>query len=299
MNNMNKILIKLKFFLFPQKPFFSLPNIETQTKLCNELKKEINNLPNTNIIVHSEWDNNITDLKNQILNNDPVKFIQWPIIRKTMFHICNSLELKTLKKSKYWNKYKYCLRESSVGNPPPYPIYPSSSGNLIHNAFNLHQLISHFNIELNKMDNIVEFGGGYGAMLKLIYSMGFSGNYTIFDLPVFSILQKYYLSMLGIYNIHKVNLTSTISNINSSNNDLCIMMWSLSEAPLDIRQMFLEKIGKPKYFLIAYQIDFSEVDNVTYFKKMQNSLPEYQWIEYEIPHLRRSSYLIGKKIINE
>jgi hypothetical protein len=32
----------------------------------------------------------------------------------------------------------------------------------------------------------VEFGGGYGALCLAVQSGGFTGQYVIFDLPVFS-----------------------------------------------------------------------------------------------------------------
>jgi hypothetical protein len=51
---------------------------------------------------------------------------------------------------------------------------------------------------LHDADCIVEFGGGFGSMCRLIGALGFRGRYVIFDLPPVLALQRYYLGLHGI-----------------------------------------------------------------------------------------------------
>lgn len=165
---------------------------------------------------------------------------------------------------------------------------------MIHNAYNLSFLIGHFNVDIGKIESIVEFGGGFGSMPKLIKDLGFNGKYTIFDFPEFIALQKYYLN--STHTKGNFEFIDQISKISLLDPDIFIATWSLSESPLNIRDEFLRKVGKPKYILIGYQEKFEEVDNVKYFNQYANDNKDYDWKTWEINHLPKNYYLIGKKI---
>jgi hypothetical protein len=47
-------------------------------------------------------------------------------------------------------------------------------------------------------DCIIEFGGGFGSMCRLVHALGFRGQHIIFDLPPVWALQRYYLRLHGI-----------------------------------------------------------------------------------------------------
>ena len=59
--------------------------------------------------------------------------------------------------------------EDNVGNPVRYFLYPKSSGNKINHVFHLCTLINQFNIDIKKIKNVFEFGGGYGCMARIIF----------------------------------------------------------------------------------------------------------------------------------
>ena len=52
--------------------------------------------------------------------------------------------------------------------------------------------------DLSSSGVIVEFGGGYGSMCRLLHKLGFSGQYFIYDLPEFVALQRYFLKSIGM-----------------------------------------------------------------------------------------------------
>ncbi len=242
-------------------------------------------------MIRKAWDRNRQTLRLHILENDPRNFLRWAPITGSMF-FGHALELEHLKNYR-WDRWSKVIEETWVGNPPTYPDYPKSSLNLIHTAYNLSCLTERSNIDVSRFKKIIEFGGGYGCMAKLIHDLGFTGTYTIFDLPEYLALQKYYLdstSMRGDF-----RFVDATEKLEESTYDLFIAAWSLSEAPFELRSDFLKKIGKPAYVLIAYQKDFESRDNVQYFKEYIRDNPDYDWDNYEIPHMPKNYYLIGKK----
>ena len=181
------------------------------------------------------------------------------------------------------------IHEHSFGSPTPFIFYPWSSGNLIHNAHHLAQFenITHQNI--TDFDYVFEFGGGYGSMARLFHNLGFKGKYIIYDLPEFSQLQKIYLDKIGMKNVEFVTRIEGIPNSNGK--VLFIATWSLSEAPLDLRNQILDKVTANSY-LFAYQRSFDVFNNIEYFNKFRNEL-KLKWYDSEIKHIPDNNYLFG------
>ena len=142
--------------------------------------------------------------------------------------------------------WRNAIIEDSVGMPEPYRFNNRSSGNLVHHAYHLQQILGNYVDAITDFDMIIEFGGGYGSMCRLISNLGFTGEYIIFDLPEFSILQESYLSSIRNKpsNLSLVTkLDDLISFGKSCKKILLIATWSLSEAPLDVRKRFLELVN--------------------------------------------------------
>ncbi|HQU07446.1 MAG: hypothetical protein B7X04_00600 [Parcubacteria group bacterium 21-54-25] len=241
-----------------------------------------------------------SELRHNILFHDPRYFLQWPIIKRTMFYPGHEAEVLALKKSPHWNTWKLGIEECPIGYPTRYANYHSSSGNLIHHAYELLQLEHAFGVRLENLKNIFEFGGGYGSTARLFYQMGFRGSYTIFDFPEFSLLQEFFLSSLrekarGVKYITHINNLQKVS----SNPDLFIAAWSLSEAPFPVRDEILSHVPEPKYYLIAYQGTFQDMNNINYFNKFQNEKIEYRWVHYPMQHIPGNYFLLGERISNK
>lgn len=272
-----------------------LPDEQIRKECLNRLRDEAGKTL-IGASANRTWQENRSELVRDMMSKDPAAFIDWPVIRLTMFHDCDKRELKELERGPDWDRIRPALRESRVGNPPPYRAFPSSSGNLIHHAYNFLRLRQEFGADPSEFNSIAEFGGGYGSACRLAYALGFRGKYAIFDLPEFLALQKYFLSMLGIVKEHRVCFAATADDVGRfADPDLCLATWSLSEAPLEARGKFLERLGSPGYFLIAYQDRFENVDNKAYFAGFRADRPGYCWVEREIPHLAGNRYLLGRK----
>lgn len=238
------------------------------------------------------WDRDRQSLRSYMLKKDPRNFIRWQPVIENMYSNINKCELDYLINND-WDKWSKAIKETWVGNPPKYKHYKDSGSGMINMAYSLAQLVEHYKLDLRKFDKIVEFGGGYGCMAKLIHNLGFKGEYTIFDMPEVLALQKYYLNSNNLNTGFKfVEKTEELSEP-----DIFIATWSLSESPISVRDEFLDKIGNPKYVLIGYQGNYESIDNVAYFNKYKEKRPDYVWIDHKIAHLGKyeNRYLIGNK----
>lgn len=292
------------------------PATIAEQKLISELRSRISQLPEPKMAGTSEaektWVSHRNDLRRQILTDDPRNFLNWEIIRRTMFFEPAVAELKFLQSLPTWSKWQKAIKESSVGNPKPYWAYRSSSGNLIHHAYSLSQLILTTQLNLLDLPMIVEFGGGYGSMCRAVYQLGFKGTYIIFDLPEFSALQEYFLKSVGIAEVANfsnstaksvdgVLLLSELDELRRLLSDrpdeyIFIATWSISETSTSFRERVFRTASNPQHYLIAYQEKFGEINNTDYFAKLGASNPDYCWVDYPIKHIPGSRYLIGTRL---
>jgi len=295
------------------------PTAEEQA-LMEELRESFGNLPDrlTDNCSPSEaeWSRNIARLRRLIRSQDPREFLTWDVIERTMF-VTNaaylSIELDYLMQHVDWNRmWRQAIREVNGGCPPRHAKYPESSGTLIHHAYHVAQLMDRTGIRVEDLALVVEFGGGYGSMCRLFRNLGCRGRYVIFDFPELSALQRFYLKLLE-FNISTVNsrevesnsiacvsnieeLKLAIGNIVDLHNALFIATWSLSEAPVSVRNQILPMVADFGTFLIAYQRRFGEVDNVAFFQGWKQTHDKIDWNSWEIEHLPRNCYLVGRRI---
>jgi hypothetical protein len=290
---------------------------EYLAKTADILKSEISVLPDIDITgmppSEAAWAGSMNRLKELASGGaDPMQFLQWDVIRQTMFvgspHFVK-IELAFLKRMKDWNtRWEKAIQEAAIGSPLLTKYYKKSSGNLIHHMYHLSQFEQKTGRAIDKFNTIVEFGGGYGSMCRACHNLGFKGRYIIFDLPHFSILQRFFLKALNLPVMqptdnfcNAVHCTSELNDVqnligltNDSENRLFIATWSLSETPDQVRQSFTGFVQNFDAYLIAYQHRFGEVDNVKYFAEWQSRIRSISnWFDWEIPHLKGSNYLMG------
>jgi len=244
-------------------------------------------------LVSSFWDREHAELRNNEKIYGRENLISWPVVQKTMF-MGNprwvAIELKFLKEMPDWNsRWKPAIQESEIGNPP-------NSYNLVHMAYHVALFEKLSNKRVDELDTIFEFGGGYGCMCRLIHTLGFSGKYTIYDLPTFVKLQEYYLNHFDIHpRLLSEKDLAKLETVHSFKDSLFIATWSLSEAPMDMRRMVLKQVEDFSYYLIAYQIGFEDVSNVDFFRDWGNLRTNIKWHNWEISHIPENYYMIGYK----
>jgi hypothetical protein len=176
-------------------------------------------------------------------------------------------------------RYRNVLQEPYFGQPELMRLEDvTTSGNLIHQAYHLMQFEQQAKVKVGDLDSIVEFGGGYGAMVVLCRRLGFKGKYTIIDLPEFSLLQEFYLSnTIGLDNVELV----TDWNGSKMQTDLLMALYSLSEVSIDYRSHVLNSIEAQHYFLSHQDLytlpDGKLVNNVEEFEKVAAQFGMKHW----------------------
>lgn len=125
-----------------------------------------------------------------------------------------------------------------------------------------HLVITDFAKKLKTYKSIVEIGAGYGDMCSVVHELGFTGKYTIIDIPETRPIQEYYLGEQGI----KPEFSFEDDNVGPA--DLVISTWALSETPLSYREQLMPKIADSKNWLILSQAAvFGDAFNFDYFRK--------------------------------
>ena len=287
-----KLAAYLSFF-FVNKPIITKKSEailkEIYPKIIN-YKFQKSNLKKTHIKFNLDI---IQLLKGKKIQN----FLRESFIQK-MFFVHNRLfiykELKTLKYSSKWNFYKKLLIEDNAGNPVRYFLYPNSSGNQINHVFHLSMLIKEFDIDIKKIKNVFEFGGGYGCMARIFSKINQKIKYICFDTYCVNLIQFYYLKYnnlnVGFSKNYDFFLNSNLKKIQflkkNNSNSLFIANWSISETPIKFREKFEIIMKKSSYILIGFQENFENINNLQYFYKLRKKISN----NFQIKIIRNNFY---------
>ncbi len=263
----------------------------------SKLQEEIKVLPDPPF---SSWQQNQLELRKRILKTTDMKaFPHWSVIQATMYvgdaQYIHNVELPYIASSFPNGPLLKALSvDMDIISEPAWIAWENDtaiSTNLIHQAYSLSQL----SLDISKLDTILEFGGGYGAMCLLCRRLGFKGRYIIYDLPEFSLLQRYYLSC---HNIEAEYWACSVEQIEllmpfTRSIDLLIGLWSLSEVDnLSFRDHLLDW-HSAKSYLFAYSQTWHDVNNVEWFNLMQHRHERVEWSSKQIDHLPAHYYLTG------
>jgi hypothetical protein len=292
--------------------------------LIDELKRAIAAMVDDRSLrttIGDAWLTNIDRLCQKVLTCDPNDFLNWDMISRTMV-VGNADfvrdELNFLKDLPDWkDRWENAIEESPVGHPTFYDDFPSSSGNLIHQAYHLAQFNKKTGLDVSQASIVFEFGGGYGSMCRLVHNLNFKGRYVIFDLPPFSALQLFFLNMNNISSMTSnayfekasegvicvselKHLEAILADYANTGDAIFIATWSLSETPIILREALLSLVKSFNAFLVAYQGCFGNIDNMRFFDEWVNATKKIEWHSWKIEHLpnqlyRDNYYLMGKK----
>ena len=259
--NIKKHLIVEKFIKKKSNEIYKInPRLKTHKNLAGEILRII------------KTDNLYSFLRNSFIQN--IFFIH------NRFFIY--FELIELKKDKNWKIWKKLISENDVGRPVRFFLYSNSSGNRIRQVYILKKFLnSNKSIHLDKIQNIIEVGGGYGCMADIFIKLNKKISYTIYDMHEVNLLQFYFLKMnnhnpvLG-KSSGKLNLISELNQLNKitkiKKNYCFIANWSISEFPIKFRKKFLNTINRSKFSIISFQESFENINNLKYFNQTLNKL---------------------------
>ena len=265
------------------------PESVEQTKARERLRAEVKDLPKMRHSGNGAWSRHRIRLRRDILTKDPRTFATWDVIAATMlpppYARFVRQELRFLQRQD-WATWSHVMRSNWIFR-----------ANAIHQAYHLCRFQMEAGAKIRDFDFILEFGGGYGEMRRIVDQLGFRGDYAIVDLPEQNALQRYYLGTLGD---PATAIVSTIGAVNAmidsqprGSRKLFVATWSLDETPLETRAVWTDLLSGFDAFLIAYQANFEGVDNEKFFAEFQKRCPHIYWITSAIPQLKRSFYTFG------
>lgn len=210
-------------------------------------------------------------------------------------------------------------RNAKYGCPPSFSLDAGTSPTHLQLAYHLHtfEAKTKKRFSANDVDVVVEFGGGYGGMARMLRDDGFAGLHIVYDLPPVSELQRLYLTLDGVTVVdtplafnghHAVYLCSedrldrTLESIQLQGAKVAfVSTWAISEAPLAIRERFFPRLHpQVQRYLFAFQdYEFTGVDNKGWFSDLQveaqgdrHTLP-VDWVRFPVPHHETEAYLFG------
>lgn len=260
----------------------------------NEFKSAMAKLPEPKTeALPPYWEYWRRDLWERVQNDNPTQFWRWPCVYHCMLvsHWAEPVEREF---EALADRYKSATHVPHFGPDDElrtkYAVTPYSM-NLIHQAYHIQQWEEATDLRLNRLETIVEFGGGYGAMALLCHRLGFEGKYIIYDLPEFSLLQEYYLSHFGVLDKVSWNPKRKPKDV-----DLFMALYSMSEMPLSERGPL---VPKAKSYLFLYSGIWQGWDNVSFFQRAVPELTGHgegmQWRHTELSHLpdKNNHYSIG------
>jgi hypothetical protein len=262
-----------------------------------DMKKSFRNLsPLTKKQLSTQWGQHRNALRNHVATENAYNFLNWSTITATMFvgdFEVTQQELLQLRASPRAEVYYRAIQENDIGYPPRMKGAEYTSGSLVHQMYHLMQWERITGKQVENLKEIVEFGGGYGAMYAIAHRMGFKGKYWIFDFSEMLILQQFYLSNLGILwgqdvtmlDVEKLDKEWVIKP------DLLIAIHSLSEAPIEKRDDFVTSC-KPNSALFTYQEKFDDIDNKNWFTKFLLGHPEFHARAFGSKYHKEINYLI-------
>lgn len=224
-----------------------------------------------------------TDLRDQILHDNPENFLAWPVVRGAMY-VGNAPYMKFESEALLEDRHHAFIREPDFGKQ----TNEKTNFNFTHQAYHLMQWEWRTGQRIENLDTILEFGGGYGAMALIARRLGFKGRYIIYDLPEFSALQEYYLSNVGVNDIEFWTEFGEVKDI-----DLLIGLYSLTEVEPDFRERFIYAYPAKSY-LFAYAKTWDGWDNTAWAHSLM-AYPGYDWYNWQVPHAGFLWYLVGYK----
>ncbi|MCG7594396.1 hypothetical protein [Mycobacterium sp. PSTR-4-N] len=197
--------------------------------------------------VRADWAQRNADLARFLLPVPPWDFLRHPAIRYQMF-VGERLLPEELPYVLAHLDDVELLAEDPVGMPPTVAVPDTSvltSSNTVHQLHHLARYQGTTGRSLRDVDTVVEWGGGFGSLARLLVRWHGSGpTVVLIDTPVFSALQWLYLSATvgadrvvlhqsapvalsrGKVNVVPIGLVPDVD----VTADLFISMWALNES---------------------------------------------------------------------
>jgi hypothetical protein len=232
------------------------------------------------------------------------EFLRWPSLSD--FSVpedwVDPLAYDRLMASRDSAEWHRVTRDTCVGMPKTFSKDYGTSPILVQHAFHLHQYQGTIGCDFQDYSVVVEVGGGYGSLCRMLRRFESPYRHFIYDLPHVNAVQRLFLSLSGFREgthfelFNESNVSDMFAKIEQEYKKAqyrtigMVATWSLSEMPISVRDNILWNTPHVRAYLLAYQPSFAGIDNTFYF----NNLREVGFFAddvYEIDGYRGSKYL--------
>jgi len=250
------------------------------------------------------WANNISHIQSEILSHNLDNFLTLPTLEFTMV-IGDSPErdieyTELQKRVDFSTKVKALLVAPKIGGIPAARQDSSSNYPTISQTYHLLNFTDAKNVDLSKVDYILEFGGGYGNLCSIIHRADFKGTYILYDIEPLLLIQEYFLTTAKLLPGVTIKFISTPEDLYTelsklSGTGMFVSTWAFNEAPVTTRTAILQVFNRFDYVYLIYNHSFDGVDNIEWFTHLKDRYTDMDWYNADIPHLGHSKYLFGSK----
>lgn len=266
-----------------------MPNLN---KFNNELIIKISKKPYN---ASESWKNFIKDLEEYIKNEDldlyRLNNISPPVFSWPENSIQNINQLKILEKDEESIFYKTIFQSNNYG-PYGIKLYENIQLDRVAQTWSIYNLVNVLNMNLNDNEIIFEFGGGTGQMADVLSDLNFKGKHIVYDLPLITVLQRYFVNKRYVKNTHILD-DEELNIINGTNYLPCnqinyekyimglsninfIATYSLSETDIHTHNKFYEYMIHFSRIYIVYWSGKQEIgdyiDNDEYIEMIKRKI---------------------------
>lgn len=230
-------------------------------------------------------------------SSSPSSFLQKPTIQRTVHPNCQTLAtsyLAELQQDRFFaNKILPTLRDGTFGNPHTLTAFPQCSPLSIQHVYHLYLIYRTFGIFLpHDAAHILEVGGGYGNLCRIIHQQKYKGSYTIVDFPLMSSIQHNYLSHHDINQV--IFSTLDVDKLTPPTHpSALIATFSVNEMPLASRAQLEPLYLEFEHLLFAYNAKFDGISNRDYFQRLAEYLfPTFEIVNERDKHRSRDNWFM-------
>lgn len=278
------------------------------------IQKVTKNNSYTSSIVWSEFTQNLEtylingDMDLYLVNNIEPHIFTWP-----QDAIQNKYQLNILENDKESIFYK-TLKVNDYG-PQGIHLYKNIQLDRVQQVWSIYVLAQRLNFSLDNDEIIFEFGAGTGQMADVLTDLNFKGRHIIYDLPLMTVLQKYFIDKKAIKNTYILD-DENINIINGTNFLPCnqinsekyvlglpninfIATYSLTETDIHTRNKFSEyMVGFSRIFIVYWPGKSSVgdyIDNSEYIKIIQKKIEKTHYCFNVDDHFNNGKLFIALK----
>ena len=208
------------------------------------------------------------------------QFKSHPAYRHVLEHVSYEEGKEYLKEIDidYLDKLDEVKENDSLGSPViyEYPSVGEISPTTIRYIKNTSDIINKFG---NSFDSIVEIGGGYGGLCKVLSSFIKFEQYLLLDLEECNLLSRKYLSH---FNLPTLSYRSEEIDEIDENFDLLISNYAFSECHKEVQQDYIERfIKKSNNFYIMHNNFHLELGTIPHeqFVEIMSDTHNVEWYD--------------------